>query len=123
MTTATIAINNNEYAPISDRLLALTPIVPEPAILTANTYFWTPGQNASTRRRNEERNQQVVADYLSALGFVVTRSGDSVAATGYGLSIDFSYSESCSNVYKRLSVMRDGRGSNITAIRKIVAGK
>lgn len=118
----TIAINNTKYAPIAERIAALIPTVPaEPSILSANTYFWTPAQNASTRRRNEERNQQAVADYLQLLGFDVERNGDAVKGyhPDYKVRVVFSYSESCANVYKSLSVTRSGKNSNITAIRKV----
>ena len=95
----------------------------EPSILTANTYFWTAACNASSRRRNEERKQTEVANYLSALGFSVVRSGDNVTGTlltAKGeVRVVFHYSESCKNVYKSLSVTRGGKNSNITTIRKI----
>ncbi len=93
----------------------------EPRILSANTYFWTPGTNASTRRRNEERNQAAAADYLEALGFSVTRTGDAVNAVSADGTVEvaFDYSESCHNVYKHLRVSHSGKNSNITAIRKI----
>jgi hypothetical protein len=93
----------------------------EPAILSANTYFWGAASTASNRRRNEERRQAEVAAYFEALGFEVERSGDNVFATGHGLEIKFHFSESCTNVYKSLSVSRNGKASNITAIRKVAA--
>lgn len=95
----------------------------EPAILTAGCFFWSPAGSASGRRRNEERRQAEVAVWLSSLGFNVERSGDSVCASGHGLEIRFSYSETCHNVYRRLEVTRAGRRSNIAAIRKVAANR
>lgn len=93
----------------------------EPAILTANTFYWTPACNASSRRRNEARQLATVATYLAALGFTVNDRDDRVSATNGNVEVVFSYSESCSNVYKSLQVTRGGKRSNISAIRKIAA--
>lgn len=97
--------------------------IAEPAILAANTYFWSSATSAGSRRRNEERHQATVADYLTALGFDVERSGDNVSGTHpTGVAVRFAYSESCHNVYKQLGVTNaKGGNSNITAIRKIAA--
>ena len=90
-----------------------------PSILTANTYFWSPSGSADGRRRSEESKQSTVASFFQAAGFTVARNGNSVNATGHGLSVTFHYSESCKIVYKSLEVYRDnGKKSNITAIRK-----
>ena len=89
-----------------------------PSILTANCYFWNPCSSADGRRRCEEKRQSEVASFFHAAGFAVTRNGNSVNASGFGLDIDFHYSETCGNVYKSLSVYRNGKKSNITAIRK-----
>lgn len=97
----------------------------EPEILTANTYFWHSGGSASHRRSNEERRKQEVAQFFRQIGLVdVSIQGDEVTARTHGnckeqLEVCFSYSESCRNVYKHLSVTRDGRNSNITALRKL----
>lgn len=93
--------------------------ITEPAILTANCYFWSPASVASCRRANESRRQGEVAAYLTELGLRVTRSGDDVTATGDGFTVHFHYSETCSNVYRRLQVTFDGRRSNVTALRKL----
>lgn len=93
--------------------------VSEPTILTANTYFWTSGASASNRRRNEERNLATVADFFRALGMQVSVSSDSVVGHKDGIRAVFSYSESCKNVYKSLSITRDGKSSNITSLRKL----
>ena len=80
-----------------------------PEIMTANTYFWSPSGNASSRRRNEARRNGEVSDFLAA-------HADELRASG--VEVDFSYSESCAHVYKRCAVTRDGKRSNITAVRK-----
>ena len=70
-----------------------------PAILTANTYFWTPSSSASGRRSNEKR----YADQVQA--FLDTHAAALAAA---GITVEFSYSESCHNVYKSLAIYKDG---------------
>ena len=96
--------------------------VAEPPILGANTYFWSPATAASSRRRNEDRQQAAVASYLAQLGFQVERHGDAVIALKAEVEVIFSYQESCTNVYKSLSVTRNGKNSNITTLRKIARG-
>lgn len=91
-----------------------------PSILTANTYFWTPSTNASDRRKNEEKKLNEVASFFETLGFEVSNT-DRVIAKKDELEVVFSYSESCKNVYKHLSVTRNGKNSNITAIKKLIA--
>ena len=92
----------------------------EPAILASNTYFWTPARSADQRRRNEVRNTDKVANYLSAIGFTITDQAERyVTAVKDEVNVTFYYEETCSNVYKSLSVTRAGKVSNITAIRKI----
>lgn len=92
----------------------------EPSILTANTYFWTPGRDSGARRRAEERNASTVADFFKNIGMDVTidASGDVVGSKD-GIVARFSYSESCKNVYKSLTVRRNGKNSNITSLRKL----
>ena len=80
-----------------------------PEILTAKTFFWTPGRHASERRSNEARRNGEVADFIAA---------NQAALDTAGVVIDFSYSESCSNVYKTCRITRNGKLSNITAVRK-----
>ena len=91
-----------------------------PEIFTANCYFWTPSTNANGRRSNEERHQVVAEKFFNAIGLTTTRNGNSVNASGHGLDVSFSYNETCGNVYKSLEVYRDGKKSNITAIKKLV---
>lgn len=83
-----------------------------PEIMTANTYYWRPGYHASERRSNEQRNIAVVEAFLAA-------NAEKLAAAG--IVINFSYSESCNNVYKRCEITRNGKRSNITAVRKALA--
>lgn len=93
--------------------------VDEPAIVTAKTYFWEPAQSASARRRNEIRHCEKVALWFASLGLTVNVETDKVRAHGGDVEVIFSYTESCKNVYKRLAVMRNGRVSNITTLRKL----
>lgn len=87
-----------------------TPTTKEiPSIMTANTYFWSPASNASSRRRNEVRHEAEVAEFVRA-------NADALAAAG--IEIEFDYSESCRNVYKHCTITRNGKRSNITAVRK-----
>ena len=90
-----------------------------PSILTANTYFWSSASSASLRRRNEERHQAVVADFFGSLGMSVSQNGNDVIGEKDGIVAVFSYSESCKNVYKHLSITRNGKRSNITALSKL----
>lgn len=94
-------------------------VVTEPAILTASTYFWSSATSASSRRRNEERRQAEVAAFFASLGLNVHRSGDNVIADNDTLHVVFNYNESCKNVYKSLTVERNGKRSNITSLRKL----
>jgi hypothetical protein len=80
-----------------------------PDILTANTYFWSPSSHASGRRSNEDRRNGEVAAFIAA---------NKEALDAAGIVIDFDYSESCHNVYKRCQITRNGKRSNITAVRK-----
>lgn len=91
-----------------------------PSILTANTYFWQPSSSASQRRRNEERKIGEVYDFFKSNGFDTSIS-DGVVATKGDLCVRFTYSESCKNVYKRLSVYVGEKKSNITAIVKVLS--
>jgi len=95
-----------------------TPSIPE--ILTANTYYWSANSSADGRRRAEEKRQSQVASFFQSIGFQVNRNGDNVIAEKDGICAEFHYSESCKNVYKTFSVTRNGKRSNITAIRKML---
>lgn len=91
----------------------------EPSILTANTYFWNSASNASSRRRNEERNLSTVENFLKSIGLQVTADSSKVIASSDNLEVRFYYSESCKNVYKSLEVYKNGKRSNITQLRKL----
>lgn len=100
--TSTATSNTSDTATI-----ALTPVIP--SILTANTYYWNPAGSASGRRSNEKRHNSDVARFIAA-------NRESLDAAG--IVIKFDYSESCHNVYKTCTITRNGKRSNITAVRK-----
>lgn len=85
-----------------------------PEILTANTFYWRPGSSASSRRANEARRHAEVQRFLDA-------HADALVAAG--VTVEFSYSESCNNVYKRVEIYRNGKKSNITAVKKALGIK
>lgn len=98
--------------------------VAEPSILWVNTYFFKPDSTASGRRRKEEHYLSTVGSFFSNVGFDVVRGSDYVKGEmqheKYGkIVVVFTYSESCSHVYRSLSVTRDGKKSNITLLRKL----
>ena len=80
-----------------------------PEILTAKCYFWSPASNAAGRRHNEKRRATEVADFIDA---------NKAALKAAGIEINFSYGETCKNVYKSCSITRNGKRSNITAVKK-----
>lgn len=90
-----------------------------PSIISANTYFWASASNASSRRRNEEKRQKEVFDFFLSLGMNTTQNGDTVVGEKDGIIAVFSYSESCKNVYKTFTVTKNGKRSNISALKKI----
>ena len=96
--------------------------ITEPSIFTANAYYWNSGTTAATRRNNEQKHTDQVCDYLAALGFEIqTHSSTTVVAKREEVEVYFNYQESCSNVYKSLSVTKAGKRSNITTLRKIAS--
>ncbi|MDO7885358.1 hypothetical protein [Hymenobacter cheonanensis] len=100
----------------------LTTTAQEPAILTANTYFWSPASSATGRRSNEAKRVGEVAAWLLSLGLTLKMNENgTLSATNGTIDVHFSYSESCSIVRKSLSVSRNGKNSNITALRKLAA--
>ena len=92
-----------------------------PSILTQNCFYRKPNSVASCRRRNEERRQDEVFNFLKRVGFEVERKGDSVRGRLNELYIEFSYYETCGNVYKSLYIERNGKKSNISALKKLLA--
>lgn len=93
--------------------------VSEPEILTAKTYFYSPGRDSGARRRNEEKRRRQVADFFRAIGMQVSLEGGDVVGNLEEICAVFSYSESCHNVYKHLRITRNGTISNITSLRKL----
>ena len=63
-----------------------------PAVVTANTYFWSSQGSASGRRSNESRHQNTIADFCLSVNALVP----TVQAEG-------TYRETCSNVYKSMT--------------------
>lgn len=85
-----------------------------PAILTANTYYWRPGSSASHRRSNEKRHADAVQRFLDT---------HAEALNAAGISVEFSYSESCNNVYRHLAVYQNGVKKDIRALKKALGIK
>lgn len=67
-----------------------------------NSYFWTPGSHASSRRSNESRNNFAYEN------------------DRYGISVENSYSESCKNVYYKGIFYVDGKKTTVTKIKNII---
>jgi len=84
-----------------------------PKIIQSNTYFWNGSGNASSRRANEEKKLNEVFLWLNSMGFAVKQSNDSIEGTLGEVEVKFSYSESCKNVYKKFTVYRKNKKSNI----------
>lgn len=80
-----------------------------PAILTAKTYFWTPSSSASGRRSNEARRAAEVQAFLDQ---------HAEALRAAGITVEFSYGESCHNVYKTVNVYEHGVKKDIRALKK-----
>lgn len=87
--------------------------IKEPYILTAKTFFWSPGYNASSRRRNEERRIAEVDEFFTSLGF--SKEGETYFKGDWEIS--FGYRESCHNVYKSTSFYFKGKKTNIVKFR------
>lgn len=83
-----------------------------PAILEANTWFWKPAPSASMRRANEQRRMAEVEAWLYS-------NAETLQAGRF--EVEFSYSESCNNVYKKLVVYHNGRRSNLLALKNWLA--
>ena len=80
-----------------------------PDILTANTYYWRPGSSASQRRSNEQRRAAEVQRFLETHAAALERGG---------ITVEFTYDESCKNVYKHLAVYQHGVRKDIRALKK-----
>ena len=83
-------------------------VIDIPMIVTANTYFWTSGGNASTRRYNEQRRTDEIQNFANQLDRVPT------------VTVQGEYSESCKNVYKSMTyeIRKNGewRVTNLTGL-------
>ena len=94
--------------------------ITEPKILTAKTFYWSPGSAASQRRNNESRRLSEVEIFLYSLGFDIIKSTNGkIKGIKDEVEVIFYYSESCKNVYKRFEIYKDGKRSNITTLRKM----
>lgn len=96
-----------------------------PAILEANTYYWKPASHAAKRRDNEQYRQTQVYDFLTGLGFTTEWNQSLDMVMGYKDEVEvlFVYRETCKNVYKSLKVLRNGKRSNITVLKKLLENK
>jgi hypothetical protein len=81
-----------------------------PSIITANTYFWSPQGSASGRRSNERRHQDTGDAFINEV-YQYTK----------GVDLEFTYSESCRNVYKNFSVHINDKKSNIKGLAGLLA--
>ena len=90
-----------------------------PYILEAKTFYWTPGSSASSRRANEKKRMKEVYEFFEKKGFEVSEENGNVTAEGKGITVMFSYKESCQNVYKNILIARNGKKSNITALKNL----
>lgn len=82
-----------------------------PDIMTANCYFWKPSGSASGRRANEKRHCADVQKFIDEYKDVLDAAG---------IEIEFSYSESAKKVYKRCTITKHGRRSNITVVKRAI---
>lgn len=97
-----------------------------PEIFGENVYFKYPGVNAHTRRNNEAKYRAEAKEFFKKNKYTIlgiyTENRNAIKAeikTPKGLiCVRFSYSESCNNVYKRLSVYLDDTKKDIRLIKK-----
>jgi len=93
----------------------------EPAILTANTYFFKPAHSAQARRKSEQKIIAEVTNYLEVNNFKIVEKTDAkVAAYKEKVEVVFYYNETANNVYKAFQVYKEGKRSNITTVRKLL---
>lgn len=69
------------------------------------SYFWSPGGNASTRRRNEDR-------FTSNHPAFQIQDGENI------ITVKPSYSESCKNCYYSMSIDINGSTKDVRALKK-----
>ncbi len=71
------------------------------------SYFWKPASSADNRRRNERK----FIENNPPLCFIKGEKR---------IEVSMNYSESCKNVYYRLTVLINGEVSNITAVKNLL---
>lgn len=95
----------------------------EPKQLSTNTWFYRPGASAAMRRANEERANKAVARYLAEIGFEVVSEQPRVQAhrmwDGKTVEVSYYWHETCTRVYRHLSVEVDGQRKDVRVLRKI----
>lgn len=75
-----------------------------PGVVTANTYFWTPGMAASCRRANERRRETEIETFCETLNHIP------------GIEISGYYTESCNHVRKSMTYMVNDKITNLTGL-------
>ena len=78
-------------------------------ILTASTYPWSPGRNASTRRYNESRREGEVEGFVRSMKQLLN------------VDVSFYYSESCNHVYKSVDYKINDHKVNLTKVKTFAA--
>lgn len=99
------------YNEIANTIAPQNDVIEIPKILCANTYFWTPARTSAQRRTNELRAAREVQAFIDKVRSILEQ---------HNMTIEFSYYESANHVYKRVVVRRNGRKSNITALRNVL---
>lgn len=88
-----------------------------PDILTANTFYWRSGSGASQRRSSERKRMNEVKEFFLSLGFDEIQEGIYIKDN---IEIQFTYTESCTSVYKHLYIYVDGIKKDIRVIKKLL---
>jgi len=98
-----------------------------PSELTENTYFSYPQRTANQRRAKEEKKLETIKWFFIELDLDVEMRDNSVVGTtinDFGdLYFEYTYSESCKNVYKKFEIYVDGSKKNITFLKKMLDPK
>lgn len=98
--------------------------IQEPWILSSNAWYLSPDKSATGRRRNERKRKEEVSSFLTSIGFTVNVVGDFVNGLLIHeklgkIEVTFRYLESVNRVYKGLTIIHNGRSSDITVLRKL----
>jgi len=80
-----------------------------PFIITASTYPWSPGSNASSRRYNESRREGEVEGFVRSMKQLLN------------VDVSFYYSESCNHVYKSVDYVINDHKVNLTKVKTFAA--